>query len=78
MQRARLVELDDEPGDAGCEYAQGWSVSPRRAMSSRARTREHRPMTCLFNVILKLPQRVVDVVLGPEEQIAYVSVTTRR
>jgi hypothetical protein len=47
-------------------------------MSSRPHAREDRRMTCLVNTILKLPQRVLDAVLGPEEQIAYVSVTTRR
>ena len=35
-------------------------------------------MTCLFNVILHIPSKVLDAILGPEEQIAYVSVTTRR
>ena len=34
-------------------------------------------MNCLFNVILGLPHKVLDAVFGPEEQIAYVSVTTR-
>ena len=35
-------------------------------------------MTCLLNLILHIPNKVLDVILGPEEQIAYVSVTTRR
>ena len=35
-------------------------------------------MNCLLNLILHVPYKVLDVVLGPEEQIAYVSVTTRR
>jgi hypothetical protein len=47
-------------------------------MSSRARAREDRAMTCLLNVIFHIPNKVLDVILGPEEQIAYVSVTTRR
>jgi len=34
-------------------------------------------MTCLLNVIFGLPHKVLDVVFGAEEQIAYVSVTTR-
>jgi hypothetical protein len=46
-------------------------------MSGRPCTREDRAMFCLVNLILELPQKVLDVVLGPEEQIAYVSVTTR-
>ena len=35
-------------------------------------------MTCLLNLILDIPTKVLDVILGPEEQIAYVSVTTRQ
>jgi hypothetical protein len=35
-------------------------------------------MTCLLNLILHVPSKVLDTILGPEEQIAYVSVTTRR
>ena len=35
-------------------------------------------MTCLLNLILHIPNKVLDVILGPEEQIAYVTVTTRR
>ena len=47
-------------------------------MSGGVRARQDRAMTCLLNVILNIPNKVLDVVLGPEEQIAYVSVTTRR
>ena len=43
-----------------------------------ATAREDRAMTCLLNLILDVPNKVLDVILGPEEQIAYVSVTTRR
>ena len=35
-------------------------------------------MTCLLNLIVHVPNKVLDVILGPKEQIAYVSVTTRR
>ncbi len=34
-------------------------------------------MPCILNLILDLPAKVLDTILGPEEQIAYVSVTTR-
>ncbi len=47
-------------------------------MSNLGRAREDRAMTCLLNVIFVIPNKVLDVILGPEEQIAYVSVTTRR
>jgi len=47
-------------------------------MSDRTEAREDWAMTCLLNLILDIPSKVLDVVLGPEEQIAYVSVTTRR
>jgi len=33
--------------------------------------------TCLFTLIRTLPTAVVDLVLGPDDQIAYVTVTTR-
>jgi len=33
--------------------------------------------TCLFRLIRVIPTAVLDLVLGPQEQIAYVSVTTR-
>jgi hypothetical protein len=46
-------------------------------MSDRARAREDRAMNCLLNLILHVPNKVLDAILGPEEQIAYVSVTTR-
>jgi hypothetical protein len=46
-------------------------------MSGGTRAREDRVMTCLLNLILHVPAKVLDAVLGPEEQIAYVSVTTR-
>ena len=39
-------------------------------MSAAGAGREHRAMPCIFKLIL-------DLVLGPEEQIAYVTVTTR-
>ena len=32
-------------------------------------------MTCVFKLILAHPDKVLDVILGPEEQIAYVTVT---
>jgi hypothetical protein len=34
-------------------------------------------MPCLLNMIFELPNKVLDALLGPEEKIAYVSVTTR-
>ena len=34
-------------------------------------------MTCLFNLIFDVPSKVLDAILGAEEQIAYVSVTAR-
>ena len=34
-------------------------------------------MPCIVNLIFGLPNKVLDAVFGPEEQIAYVSVTTR-
>ncbi len=34
-------------------------------------------MPCLLNMIFELPTKVLDTILGPEEKIAYVSVTTR-
>ena len=34
-------------------------------------------MPCILNAIFTLPHKVLDAVFGPEEQIAYVSVTTR-
>ena len=34
-------------------------------------------MSCLLNLIFAIPNHVLDAVLGPEEQIAYISVTTR-
>jgi len=34
-------------------------------------------MNCLLNLVFVIPNKVLDVILGPEEQIAYVSVTTR-
>ena len=46
-------------------------------MSGGTVARQDRVMTCLLNVILGIPNKVLDVVLGPEEQIAYVTVTTR-
>ena len=33
--------------------------------------------TCILKLILTVPNAVVDVLLGPQEQIAYVSVTSR-
>lgn len=33
--------------------------------------------TCIFKLIRDLPATVMDLVLGPQEQIAYVTVTTR-
>ena len=33
--------------------------------------------TCLFKLIRDIPTAVLDLILGPEEQIAYVTVTTR-
>jgi hypothetical protein len=46
-------------------------------MSADPGAREDRVMTCLLNVISGLPHKILDAVFGPEEQIAYVSVTTR-
>jgi hypothetical protein len=46
-------------------------------MSGGAPTRQDRAMTCVLHLLLHIPNKVLDVVLGPEEQIAYVSVTTR-
>jgi hypothetical protein len=46
-------------------------------MSGGARAREHPCMPCILNLILDLPKQVLDSILGPEEKIAYVSVTTR-
>jgi hypothetical protein len=46
-------------------------------MSGGTPTRHDRAMTCLLNLIIDIPSKVLDVILGPEEQIAYVSVTTR-
>ena len=34
-------------------------------------------MSCLLSLISVIPHKVLDAVFGPEEQIAYVSVTTR-
>ena len=33
--------------------------------------------TCIFKLIRVIPTAVLDLVLGPQEQIAYVTVTTR-
>jgi hypothetical protein len=47
-------------------------------MSAPPAIADHRPMPspqCALKLILVLPSRVLDVVLGPQEQIAYVSVT---
>ncbi len=33
--------------------------------------------TCILNLIRQLPNTVMDLVFGPQEQIAYVTVTTR-
>jgi hypothetical protein len=33
--------------------------------------------TCVLRLILTLPAAVMDAILGPEEQIAYVTVTSR-
>ena len=41
---------------------------------------QHRHMptsTCLFKLIREIPTAVLDLILGPQEQIAYVTVTTR-
>ena len=46
-------------------------------MSGGMPARQDRVMTCLLNLIIAVPTKVLDVILGPEEQIAYVSVTTR-
>jgi len=40
-------------------------------MAAAASRREHRPMPCLAKLIM-------DVLFGREEQVAYVTVTTRR
>ena len=50
--------------------APGGPGSPSRAMAEASAARDHRSMPCILNFIL-------DLILGPEEQIAYVSVTTR-
>jgi hypothetical protein len=42
-------------------------------VSGAADTGQHLGMPCLFTLI----RGVLDLVLGPEEQIAYVTVTTR-
>jgi hypothetical protein len=42
-------------------------------VSSGAATGQHLGMPCILTLI----RGVLDVVLGPEEQIAYVTVTTR-
>jgi hypothetical protein len=47
-------------------------------MSALPPARQDQAMPCLLNMIFDLPTKVLDAVLGPEEQIAYVSVTTRR
>jgi hypothetical protein len=45
---------------------------------SAARARgDDRNMPCVLKLVLDIPKAVIDVVLGPEEKIAYVSVTTR-
>ena len=54
-----------------------WKSSPPRVMSGRAPTREDRAMPCILKLILELPNTLMDIVLGPEEQIAYVTVTVR-
>jgi hypothetical protein len=34
-------------------------------------------MPCVLKLVLDIPKAVLDTLLGPEETIAYVSVTTR-
>ena len=63
---------------SACRHGDGWTSSLPRVMSGGIPARQDRAMTCLLNLILDIPSKVLDVVLGPEEQIAYVSVTTRR
>ena len=49
-------------------------------MSPPQRSGQHRPMatsTCIFKLIRDIPTAVLDLILGPQEQIAYVTVTTR-
>jgi hypothetical protein len=51
-------------------------------MSATPPSGEHRPMptsTCIiFKLIREIPTAVLDLVLGPQEQIAYVTVTVGR
>jgi hypothetical protein len=37
----------------------------------------HRSMSCLIKLILDLPNALADLILGPEEEIVYVTITGR-